>query len=132
MRLVAGLLSEDVGEQLPRSGPSESANLRRKSGVTPLSQGLMCSSQPIMNNAQVKQVQKKQAPANGVASTITSPTVATNANNAISAEDVAQQERVRRLSQAGCASRSPQEDIIGNYRGLAVSRSRREDRKPRF
>jgi 3-methyladenine DNA glycosylase AlkC len=47
--------------------------------------------------------------ADGAASTTTSPTVATNA---ISAEDVAQQERVRRLSQAGCASRSPQEDII--------------------
>jgi len=30
---VAGLQSENVGEQLPRSGPSESANLRRKSGV---------------------------------------------------------------------------------------------------
>ena len=31
---VAGLQSENVGEQLPRSGPSESANLRRKSGVS--------------------------------------------------------------------------------------------------
>ena len=123
---VAGLQSENVGEQLPRSGPSESANLRRKSGVSRnASPGISAQETSL------------QAPAaDGAARTITSPTVATS--NVIPAEDVSQQvtqlERVRRLSRAGCAA-SPNhwpkyqgftftageyKDIIGNYyRGLA-------------